>query len=165
VISLFPGMDSRGVAEIVCVAVRIALPAASTPGGSESALAAGMFSASVRDSWNDPNMPSFQQLEESAARGDVTNVIAAVKESVADVNWAEVFDMIFDLPELQLGDQRSCQALLSAQKSAQGAAEPFPLAAVLRLRRNTSAQLKFLRFAMSTQSGVDFASCPPLLEP
>jgi len=167
VLSLFPGLGTKGLAELVCMTVRTS----GTHCDPHSTLAAGVLTAAVRDSWNDPATPVFHQTEAASDRAadsahEAASMIEAVSECISDARWAEVFEMIFDLPDLRISDARSFQALLAAHRAACGSKEQFPLAVVLRKRKNTAAQLQFLRHAAECDASmVDFSYVPPLVEP
>jgi len=98
VLSLFPGLGTKGLAELVCMTVRTS----GTHCDPHSTLAAGVLTAAVRDSWNDPATPVFHQTEAASDRAadsahEAASMIEAVSECISDARWAEVFEMIFDL--------------------------------------------------------------------
>ena len=154
VLSLFPNIGASGLAEIVCMAVRTC----GTSVDPNSNLAAGVLTAAVRDTWNDSSASSFNQIESANSKGsdgaqDVVAIVEAVKECVKGAPWTEVFEVCFDLPDLVVPDKRAFRALIAAHRCACGE-EPFPVSVVLRLRRNTAAQLQFLKHAAEAEPAV-----------
>lgn len=164
VLSLFPSVTSRHLAELVSTTVGLA----GAPSDPNVAMAAGLMSAAARDSWNDPTSPLFSHIEDrnSTNLSEETAIMGAVRDAYVGTNWRDVFDLLFDLPELRFADAKAFRSLLIVHGILCEGKEPFPLPLVLRRRRNTLAQLQFLRHAVAAgRETLDFYGAATLIEP
>jgi len=157
VMGLVPNIGTAGLAEIVGTLVQTApVP----PSQQNCGLAAGCFGALQHDGWNDLAQQADANADSShdGEPKDIMALIDEVKTCVPTANWPQVFDHLFELDNFKLPDLRSFESLTSLLRATCGEDAKFPTSAVLHRRRNSQAQLSFLKYAISADvSIIDFS--------
>eukprot|EP00928_Gymnodinium_smaydae_P011184 TRINITY_DN14154_c1_g3_i1.p1 TRINITY_DN14154_c1_g3~~TRINITY_DN14154_c1_g3_i1.p1 ORF type:complete len:2535 (+),score=382.87 TRINITY_DN14154_c1_g3_i1:627-7607(+) len=159
-ITTLPNLNVQNIAEVVC---RV-LPTGRGYKRADQYLASGLMGGAV-DVWVADRLSA--PLEEGSGVSTSIAILDAVKEAAPGTKWADVFDFIFDLPDLQVLSGSGVNTLIETYASLRGNDKAvFPFSAVLRLRKNTAAQLRFLEHvAACDEHSVDFAAFDTLIEP
>jgi CCR4-NOT transcription complex subunit 1 len=157
-----PDVSNEELAQVLAMMIRTG--AGRVAHGMDGALNAGLFATARRGQWNDPSVPSYEQVHgmefKPGSSWDIKGFVSIARNRCPHSNWTSILGMVFDQPGVVVPDQKRFEAVLGIFDKQQ-----FPLEVLLKPRRNGSAQLQFLKRAIEALPNVlTFETSPRLVD-